>query len=54
MMKDYAKHRAHQVLRIRPTGGQKQPRFIVCPETEARYHGMTVKQAKTILKGNLK
>lgn len=47
----YAKHRARQVLGIRPAFGEQRTRFIVCPETEAKYEDMTVKQAKKMLEG---
>lgn len=46
---EYAKHRARQILRIRPPDENVQQIFVVGTEMEEKYQNMTPEQAKEIL-----
>jgi hypothetical protein len=46
---EYADHRSRQVLGIRPADEQVQQIYIVGPELEEKYQGMTPEQAQEIL-----
>jgi hypothetical protein len=46
---EYAKHRARQILRIRPPDENEQQIFVVGTEMEEKYRNMTPEQAQEIL-----